>query len=653
MQVEIQNKLFDTFPKLKEGVLFVKNLNNNANSDHSYQYLCSQMDRVRVKHLKKSIEDISELTPWMKVFENLGFSKTNSLPSHVSLLNRVIEPVDLPNINPIVNIINAVQIEHLVPIGAHDFDKISGDITVGMNEKGLKFVSRQTEEPQEVSVDEIVHADQESVLTRKWCWRQGIKDLTSNETKNILIFINGLSKSEEEIKDIAEEIVAAIEEFSGEVETSFGIISKDNPLLHTDEMISLKSSQQIQIITKEIKRDKKIIDRILNKAVEEILPTKEALADLLQSGRRLKIYQGFDPTAATLHIGHIVMMRKLEDFRKLGHEVHMLIGDFTARIGDPTDKASARKTLTPKQINENLKLYKEQANSILDVDNKDNPVKIVFNNDWLGKLSFSEVVDIASEFTVQQMLKRDMFRRRVDEDRPIFLHEFMYPLMQGWDSVQLEVDIELGGNDQLFNMLAGRHLVKARLNKEKFVIAGKLLTTAEGAKMGKSEGNMISLIDSANDIYGKVMAFPDQLILEGFELLTNTDLDVIDQMQSRLDQGINPMDLKKELALTLTRDLKGEQEAESAQKFFEEVFQNQSFDTEIEELEVDRPSINIIKLLTEKSDLIPSSSQAKRLIEQGAVTLDSEKLDDWKADLHLKTSQILKVGKKVRRIVVK
>jgi len=279
-------------------------------------------------------------------------------------------------------------------------------------------------------------------------------------------------------------------------------------------------------------KDKQIISRILNKAVEDILPSKEYLKTLLNSNKKLRIYQGFDPTAPTLHIGHTVMMRKLEDFRKLGHEVIFLIGNFTAMIGDPSDKKATRTQLTKEQVEENLKLYKEQASAIIDINNRDNPVKIMYNYDWLGSLTFDEVIKLSSEFTVQQMIKRSMFQERLTNDKPIGLHEFLYPLMQGYDSVAMDVDVELGGNDQLFNMLAGRTLMKSLKNKEKIVIAGKLLTTSDGKKMGKSEGNMIMLSDSPENIYGKVMAYPDGHIMLGFELLTNYDLDQIEELKN-------------------------------------------------------------------------------------------------------------------------
>lgn len=394
-------------------------------------------------------------------------------------------------------------------------------------------------------------------------------------------------------------------------------------------------------------KDKTIIDRILNKAVEEILPSKEMLKEKLMSGQRLKIYQGFDPTADTLHIGHTVGMHKLEDFRKLGHEVIFLMGNFTAMIGDPSDKKATRKKLTLKEVNKNLKEYKKQASAIIDIDNKDNPVQVLYNHDWLSKLTFEDIIEISSEFTVQQMMKRKMFQERLKNDKPIGLHEFLYPLMQGYDSVAMEIDVEVGGNDQLFNMLAGRDLVKSQLKKEKIVIAGKLLTTADGSKMGKSEGNMIKLSDSSTDIYGKVMAFPDEHILPGFELLTTATMEEVKEIESSINASDNPMHLKKELAFRLTSELKGDKDAIEAQKHFEGVFQKKGTETKIEEKKVS--SDNILDILIEIG-FVKSKGQGRRLVEQGAVKIDDSAIYDFKTEIS-KRPVVLKAGKQVCKLV--
>jgi tyrosyl-tRNA synthetase len=399
----------------------------------------------------------------------------------------------------------------------------------------------------------------------------------------------------------------------------------------------------------EVLKDRKIIDRILDKAVEQILPSRDMLEERLLSGDRLKIYQGFDPTADTLHIGHSVMMHKLEDFRKLGHEVIFLMGNFTALIGDPSDKKATRQPLTIDQTNANLAKYKEQAGAIIDVDNAENPVTILYNYDWLSKLNFADIIELASKFTVQQMLKRKMFANRLEEDKPIGLHEFLYPLMQGYDSVAMDVDIEVGGNDQLFNMMAGRTLMSSMSGKEKIVMTGKLLTTSDGAKMGKSEGNMIKLSDSPRDIYGKVMAFPDEHIVSGFELLTSATLDKVSEVKKELESGKHPMELKKELAFRLTSELKGEEGAKDGQKFFEDAFQNKDLETaDVDKYEVS--STGILDILVE-IEFAQSKGAARRLVDQGAVSIDGEKVADWK--IELSKDGVLKAGKNIGNISIK
>jgi tyrosyl-tRNA synthetase len=399
----------------------------------------------------------------------------------------------------------------------------------------------------------------------------------------------------------------------------------------------------------EVLKDSVTIERILTKGVEQILPSSDALRDLLLSGKKINVYQGFDPTADTLHIGHSVGMRKLEDFRKLGHNVIFLIGDFTARIGDPSDKTSARVKLSKEQVEENMRRYVDQASHIIDIFNKDNPVKVLYNSQWLEPLNFADIIELASEFTVQQMLKRSMFQKRLEEDKPIYLNEFLYPLMQGYDSVMMDIDVEIGGNDQLFNMLAGRDLIRSRLNKEKIVLAGKLLSTADGTKMGKSEGNMIKLSDTPNDIYGKVMAFEDTQIVIGFEILTSYEMDKVEQIQKRLESGENPIDLKKELAYEVTKDIKGEDEATSAQRYFENVFQRKDTETEIPEREVN--SKKIVDILVEL-DITESKGQARRLVEQGAVRVNEERITDWNTELTLNRSEVntLKCGRHIYQI---
>ncbi len=402
----------------------------------------------------------------------------------------------------------------------------------------------------------------------------------------------------------------------------------------------------------EIKKDPVIIERILTKGVEQILPSKEALKEKLLSGERLTIYQGFDPSSPSLHIGHTVGMRKLEDLRKLGHRVIFLIGDFTARIGDP-DKAQTRKMLTKEEVEDNMKVYVEQASPIIDLFNKENPVEIRYNSEWNEKLNFADVITLASELTVQQMLKRSLFQDRLQKDSPIHLNEFFYPLIQGYDSVAMNVDIEIGGNDQLFNMLVGREMVARHHNKEKIVITGKLLTTADGQKMGKTAGNAVSLDDTPENIYGKIMSTEDKQMLLSFELLTSATLEELEKYKERYESDENPMILKKELAFRITAELKSKEDAQKAEALFESVFQKKDVEIEIPVTKVEKEKLPLTELLVEIG-FAQSKSNARRLVEQGAVKINDEKFESFNEEIDISKLApfIIKAGKNITKITL-
>ncbi len=375
--------------------------------------------------------------------------------------------------------------------------------------------------------------------------------------------------------------------------------------------------------------DEKIIDRILRRGVEMIYPTKEELKKKLMSGERIKLYCGFDPTGPTLHIGHGNQIRKLAEFQRLGHEVIFLIGDFTAMIGDPTDKTAARKQLTRKEVLANLKNYKKQASSILDFSGP-HAAKVMFNSKWLGKLNFEDVLNLASKFTVQRMLERDMFEKRIEEGKPIYIHEFMYPLMQGYDSVAMNVDLEIGGSDQTFNMLAGRDLLKEFKNKEKFVLTLKLLTDPTGKKMGKTEGNMITLDDTAEEMFGKVMSWPDQMIALGFEICTDELMAEIEEMTKKMKEGANPRDFKMKLAVDIVQIYKGEMAALAAKESFIKIFQKKTGPETVENKKVENKKL--IDILSEVN-FVDSNSEAKRVIREGGVKVDEKVIDDINYEL--------------------
>ncbi len=377
-----------------------------------------------------------------------------------------------------------------------------------------------------------------------------------------------------------------------------------------------------------VSTDKNKIDWLLSHAVENVYPSKTEVKKLLEAGKQLTVYYGVDPTGPTLHLGHLITMKKLAELQALGHKVILLIGDFTAMIGDPTDKMAVRKQLTREEVLANCKQYKEQAGRVLDFKGE-NPVELRFNSEWLAKMSFADVVELASHFTVQQMLERDMFETRITEGKPVHLHEFMYPLMQGYDSVAMDVDGEIGGNDQTFNMLAGRTLLKEMKGKEKFVITNSLLADATGKKMGKSEGNMLALSDSPEDMYGKVMSWTDGMIVPGFKLCTDLSSDEVKDIERGMKEG-NPMTYKRDLAKRIVAWLAGDAAAEAAAEHFTKVHQEHARPDEIEEFKIVPPSMLLVDILVQ-AGLCDSKSDARRQIEQGGVKVDDKVVDDVKA----------------------
>jgi tyrosyl-tRNA synthetase len=386
------------------------------------------------------------------------------------------------------------------------------------------------------------------------------------------------------------------------------------------------------------KQDK--IDELLSRGVSEVVVKKD-LEKLLSSNKKLKVYLGLDPTSTQLHLGNAVPLRKLREFQELGHHVIFVVGTFTAIIGDTSDKTAMRKPMTKKEIEDNFTTYKKQASKILDFSK----AKILYNGDWLSKLGFEEIVKLAQEFTVQQLIERDLYQQRLKKGKPIGLHEFLYPLMQGYDSVHMEVDVELGGTDQLFNMLAGRVLLKAYKNKEKHVITTEILEGLDGRKMSKSYNNTINITDEPSNMFGKIMSLHDDLIIKYFELATDLSMAEIHELDEGLRNGDNPKNAKIYLAREIVKLYHGDKEAISADKAFENVFTKGNRPEDIELKKIHGKNKKADDLLVQLG-LAQSKSEAKRLIEQGGVKIDDKVMKDWKTQITAKSGMVVQVGKR-------
>ncbi|MGI9535716.1 MAG: tyrosine--tRNA ligase [Desulfocapsaceae bacterium] len=371
---------------------------------------------------------------------------------------------------------------------------------------------------------------------------------------------------------------------------------------------------------------------------------KTKLERSLKTNKPLKIKTGFDPTAPDLHVGHTVLLQKMKHFQDLGHEVYFLIGDFTGFIGDPTGKSETRKPLTREDIAKNAETYKEQVFKILDPEK----TKIAFNSEWLGKIDSFDMIRLASELTVARMLERDDFKKRFEGGRPISIHEFLYPLIQGYDSVAMEADVELGGTDQLFNLLVGRDLQRSRGQEPQIVLTMPLLEGLDGVnKMSKSLGNYIGITDAANDIYGKTMSVTDELMFRYYELLSDLSSDNIEELKQGLEQGkLHPKEIKQKLASELTARFHSEEEAVQAQQNFENVFAKHDLPDDMPtfKLSSDEP-VWLPKLMVD-SGLVSSTSDGRRMIKQNAVSIDGEKVGNTNFEIQPAGDLILKVGKR-------
>ena len=386
---------------------------------------------------------------------------------------------------------------------------------------------------------------------------------------------------------------------------------------------------------------------LLLKGVEDIISKRELedkLSHSLSKGIPLKVKAGFDPTAPDLHLGHTVLIQKMRDFQKLGHDVFFLIGDFTGLIGDPSGRSEVRKPLSHEQVLQNAKTYESQIFKILDPER----TKIVFNSEWMEKISSMDLIRLCSKQTVARMLERDDFHKRFSAHLPISIHEFIYPLIQGYDSVVLKADVELGGTDQRFNLLMGRELQKDYAQTPQVVMMMPILEGLDGVqKMSKSLGNYIGINESPGDIYGKVMSIDDQLMMRYYKLLTDIDPDEIEALNRQISEStLHPKDVKKRLAFTLVERYHGKEAAIESQEQFEQVHEKRGIPDTIP---VFTPSgaepIWLVRVLVDQG-LVQSSSQGRRMIKQGAVTIDGEKILDENMELDISKSCIIKVGKR-------
>ncbi|MGB9766137.1 MAG: tyrosine--tRNA ligase [Sulfurihydrogenibium sp.] len=388
--------------------------------------------------------------------------------------------------------------------------------------------------------------------------------------------------------------------------------------------------------------------KIIKKGVLEII-SEEELLEKLKEGRPLIVKAGFDPTAADLHLGHTVLLQKLRTFQQLGHTVYFIIGDFTAMIGDPSGRDQTRPPLTKEQVLENAKTYKEQVFKVLDPEK----TVVVFNSSWLAEMKAEDLIKLTAKYTVARMLEREDFKKRFKENIPISIHEFIYPLLQAYDSVAIKADVELGGSDQRFNLLIGRDIQKEYgIEKPQVAILLPLLVGTDGVKkMSKSYGNYIGITEPPEDMFGKVMSISDELMWQYWQLLTDLTVEEIEKMKKDVESGlIHPMEVKKELAMYIVERFHSKEEAVKAKEHFEKVHSKKEIPDDIpvvkvQDLNIQQQEVELFELVF-MLNLSPSKAEAKRLIKQGGVKLDGQKVEDFLYKVDLTKPHIIQVGKR-------
>lgn len=627
MRFGIAPEVLAAFPNYCVGVVVATAVDNAGPAPGAEDTLARAVGAIRQALAERPLDANPRIKAWLDAFRKAGIDPVAFPPSVEALARRAVQGDGVPHINPAVDLANAASLRFLVPVGAHDLGRIQGDFWVRYSHAGDRFTPLGHRESEPVPAGEIVFADEQAVRTRRWVWRLGERGKVTGASRDIFFPIDGfVGVTDEAVRQAVTELSHTLGTMLGAtVWTAF--VDRNNPTVD---------------LPVPVRHGPDPIEYVLERGIVEIVGRDE-LERRLRAGEKIRIYLGVDPTSPIIHLGHAVALRKLRQLQDLGNKIIFLIGDFTGRIGDPTDKSATRVQLTHAEVLENAATYIQQASRILDVASPTNPVEVRYNGEWWDKMTARDMILLAANFTAQQMLQRDMFQRRLDENRPIGLHEFLYPLLQGYDSVAMEVDAEIGGTDQTFNMLVGRTLVRVLQNREKFVLTVPLLEGTDGRKMSKSYQNVIGVTDPPFEMYGKVMSLKDDLIVRYFELLTDVPDRELREMSERMARDeVNPMELKKRLAFSIVSQFHAPEAAREAQERFEREIQHREVPTEIPEVVLPRGGDWSIVDLLVGLDLAASKSDARRLVEQGSVSIDGQRLTDPRAMVAVRPGMIVR-----------
>ncbi len=658
MEFSVASQIFEKFPDYCVGGVIAAGVDNKRASEISYQLLQTATDAARQKLGDTPIGEQPYIAAWREALRQAGI-KPGEFPSSIeALAKRVARGDTLPDISPAVNISNAIAIQYLLPMGGHDLDQLTGGFGVRLAHEGDLFSPPEIREGDEGRVEsvtpgEIIYADEAEVRTRRWVWRQGRKARVTPASQTIFFPIDGFaSLNEADVRAAAEELAQLLTEHLGASCQTFFIdkaqprvswqINAGKPVLHDHK--EKGSLAKVDVVVKS-GRERDAIDRILTRAVADVV-TREELEKKLRSGKQLRVKLGIDPTGPRIHIGRSVSLHKLRSFQELGHQIVLIIGSFTAMIGDASDKDATRPLLTREVVERNMERYKEQIGLILDLSK----VEFRYNSEWFDKLTFADMMtQLMPRFTVAQMTERENFRERLRAGKPVSLQEIMYPIMQAYDSVMIDADIEIGGTDQLFNMMTGRQLQEMYGKPPQSILMNVMINGTDNRKMSTSQGNGIFINEEPRNQYGQVMSTVDEQIIPYFYSITRVPEEEIEAMQAEMEAGANPIVFKRKLAHSLVEMYHGTVAAEDAAEYFKRTISEGQRPEEIPEYQLPAGEMALRDLLVSVK-LAESKSAAERLISQGGIYVDDQKATEPKGRIILKDGMVLKRGRNYARV---
>jgi tyrosyl-tRNA synthetase len=630
MKFSVSKEVFSKIEDLTVGFLVVEGLEvKDGKAEEVAQALKEVEAEIKAENIDP--ESLEVVKNFDKAFEALGLGKDGVRVSIFNMLKMISKGKSLVFNQPIIDFYNAFVLSENLPAGGYDLDRVVGDVEVRFSNDSDRFIQLNKDQYKEVGEDVVVFADESEVLCSHWVWKQADTQKLRPRTQNVLFRFEGLGETEKSLK-------AKLKVFESELKKYFKFKSFDYVLV-------TEGSSEAEIkLSKSVKqRQERYLDsfELLDRGVSNVIVRDEVVQDLID-GKKLRIKHGVDPTTKDLHLGYAVIYEKLRQFQERGHKIVFLIGTFTARFGDPTDKGDTRAMKDKKDVVKMAKNYVKQLGRILDTKK----VEFVYNGDWFDKMSAEDLLRIMSEFTVAGMLERDMFDKRMKEGKGIGLHEIVYPVLQGYDSVEIKSDLTVIGTDQTFNELQARPLQQRRGQDPQDIIAMDLLVGTDGTqKMSQSLGNYIGFDDTPEDKFGKVMSIPDHVIVKYFEVCTRVSMSELEDVKSELESGVNPRDVKMRLAHEIVSIYDGEKAAAKAKDHFVTVFQKGETPDEIPVFALNKANNGVLDVLND-SGLCSSKSEARRMIEQGGVRVDGDKLEDIEFEFEAGKEYLLQVGKR-------